>query len=359
MSGVHTVPVVLLGLGNVGSTLLAQIMDTRGTIARRVGLSLMPIGLADISGLVYEAEGLPDDRLEAVRAAAADKALLESVAETGPLDGLAARLPAGTIVADVTAAKQMVPLLEELLGAAGGVVLANKNPLIGSWADARPLFEGRVRYECTVGAGLPVIANLRALLDTGDDVIAMDGCLSGTLGYLCAKLEKGVSYAQVVAEARRLGYTEPDPRDDLSGHDVARKALILARTAGWPLEMADLTVEPLYDAALAALSTEDFMAAAHTLDETYAARFAQAQAAGQTLRYVARVNSEGGTVGLEQVPLDSPLGALKGPANYVALRTRRYDDLPMVISGPGAGPEVTAAGVLGDILALAASMAGR
>ncbi len=358
MSGLHTIPVILLGLGNVGSTLLNQIIDTRETVARRTGFHLKPIGLADISGLLFDPDGLPDDRLQAVRAAAANKALLNTIADTGPLEELASRLPPGAIVADVTASTRMVPLIEVALAAGCGVVLANKNPLIGGWADTRSLFEARLRYECTVGAGLPAIASLRALLDTGDAVLAIEGCLSGTLGYLCAELERGVPYAGVVAQARSLGYTEPDPRDDLSGHDVARKALILARTAGWPLEMSDLTVEPLYDEALADLSTEDFLAAAHSLDDAYAARFAQAQANGQTLRYVARVSPEGGTVGLESVPQDSPLGTLKGPANYIALRTRRYDDLPMVISGPGAGPEVTAAGVLSDILGLAASMAG-
>lgn len=197
-----------------------------------------------------------------------------------------------------------------------------------------------------------MIRSLRDLLDTGDHALRIEGCMSGTLGYLCAQLESGIPYSQVISEARSLGYTEPDPRDDLSGHDVARKALILARTAGWPLEMSDLTVERLYPDSLAKLTVDEFMVAAPSLNADYAGRFQQAQARGNTLRYVAQVGPNGGTVGLQEVAADSPLGTLRGPANYIALFTERYNDLAMVISGPGAGPVVTAAGVLSDILQL-------
>ena len=203
-----------------------------------------------------------------------------------------------------------------------------------------------------MGAGLPVIAALRYLLDTGDRATAIKGCLSGTLGYLCAELERGVPYSVAVSQAHSLGYTEPDPREDLSGRDVARKMLILARTVGWPLEMADVIVDPLYPEALAGVSIEKFMEATQTLDEEYAHRVSEAQVEGDVLRYVARVGPEGGDVRLVAVPRNSPLGALRGPANYIALDTTRYNAMPMVLSGPGAGPEVTAAGVLGDIIDL-------
>jgi homoserine dehydrogenase len=239
------------------------------------------------------------------------------------------------------------------------IVLANKIPLVGPWAETRALLEHpRLRYEVTVGAGLPVIATLRYLLDTGDRIRAIEGCFSGTLGYLCAELERGEAYATTIAQARALGYTEPDPREDLSGRDVARKALILARTVrlrapgstGWPVDMSDLTVEALYPDSMADVSTEAFMEAASILNKTYADRFDAAQAKGETLRYVARISPKGSKVGLTSVPQDSPLGALRGPANYIAFHTERYADVPLVISGPGAGPEVTAAGVLGDII---------
>jgi homoserine dehydrogenase len=200
---------------------------------------------------------------------------------------------------------------------------------------------------------LPAIATLWTLLDTGDRVSVIEGCLSGTLGYLCTQLERGVPYSEAVSEAHSLGYTEPDPRDDLSGQDVARKALILARTVGWPLEMVDLTVEPLYSDGLSTLSRQAFMAATPSMDEFYAGRVRHAASEGRVLRYVARIGPDGGRVGLAPVPQDEPLGALRGPANYVAFYTDRYAENPLVISGPGAGPEVTAAGVLGDVIDLA------
>nr|HID14931.1 homoserine dehydrogenase [Anaerolineae bacterium] len=321
---------------------------------RRVNLRLVPIGLADVSGALLDPNGLPEETLRAALEATSSDRLLDALPGIRPLSEVDNALRPGAILADLTASPKTEPTLRAALGAGCGVVLANKIPLSGPWAEAREFFEHpRLRYEVTVGAGLPVIATLRYLLDTGDRVTAIEGCLSGTLGYLCAELERGVSYSVAASQARSLGYTEPDPREDLSGRDVARKALILARTAGWPLEVADLTVEPLYPERLAGVPIEEFMAATPTLDEEYGSRVAEAQARGQTLRYVARVGPEGGQVRLVAVPQDSPLGALRGPANYIAFHTARYAEIPLVISGPGAGPEVTAAGVLGDIVNLA------
>lgn len=357
----HTreIPLVFLGLGNIGGTLLRQILETRATVAERTGLRLVPVAVADVSGLLYTAEGLPEATLTAALETTQDGGTLSALAGARPLADLTTALQPGAILADLTASPKTAPTLHAALAAGCGVVLANKIPLAGPWDEAAPLLvHPCLRYEVTVGAGLPVIQTLHELHDTGDAITLIEGCVSGTLGYLCAELERGVPYSQAVAQARALGYTEPDPRDDLSGKDVARKALILARTAGWPLEAHHLTVEPLYSEALAGLSIEAFMAAAPTLDAAYAARFAEAQAQGNVLRYVARVTPEGGTVGLTAVERDGPLGALRGPGNYIALHTTRYQPLPLALSGPGAGREVTAAGVFGDILKLARHMAG-
>jgi len=347
------VPIIFLGLGNVGGALLRQTLDTRDVLARRCGIRLVPIAVADISGLLFDPGGLPDGTLRAALQVTADGCLLDALPATRPLSEVDDALRAGVILADVTASTKTEPILRAALDAGCGVVLANKIPLAGPWAEAKTIFEHpRLRYEVTVGAGLPVVATLHYLLDTGDRITAIEGCLSGTLGYLCAELECGVPYSTAVSQARSLGYTEPDPREDLGGRDVARKALILARTAGWPLEMVNLTVEPLYPESLADVSAEEFMAATPTLDEEYASRVSDAQGEGKVLRYVARVGPDGGKVGLVAVPHDGPLGALHGPANYIALHTDRYNEIPLVLSGPGAGPEVTAAGVLGDVVNL-------
>lgn len=348
------VPIILLGPGNVGRALLRQLLDTRDVLARRAGLQLTLAGLADSRALLLDPAGLSGDSLEIALQAKAGGRSLGALPGAGPLSDLTAALQPGAILVDVTASTATGSTLQAALRAGGGVVLANKHPLSGPWAEARTLLEDtRLRYEATVGAGLPAIATLRTLLSTGDRVTAVEGCLSGTLGYLCAQLERGASYSAAVSQAKSLGYTEPDPREDLSGRDVARKALILARTAGWSLEMDDLSVKALYPESLSAVSTPEFMAALPTLDEPYARRVREAQAGGQVLRYVARVGSKGGQVGLETVDQGSLLGALRGPANYLALHTDRYDQEPLVISGPGAGPGVTAAGVLGDIIDLA------
>jgi homoserine dehydrogenase len=303
---------------------------------------------------------LPDDELQAaIRTKEAGNSL-SAFSSSRPLADLDTVLAPGIILVDLTASPETTPMLRAALGCGADLVLANKRPLSGSWIDAESFFDSAgLRYEATVGAGLPVIATLRTLLQAGDRVTAIEGCLSGTLGYLCTLLERGISYSAAVSSARELGYTEPDPRDDLSGQDVARKALILARTAGWPLEIQDLTVKALYDKALSTLSLVDFLEAMPTLDGSYDQQVQRARASNQVLRYRARIDAGGGEVELVAVPQESPLGALTGPANYVAIYSTLYADYPLIISGPGAGPEVTAAGVLADIIDLALASGSR
>jgi homoserine dehydrogenase len=348
------VSIIFLGTGNIGGTLLKQILDSGEAVARRTGLQLAPVALVDVSGVLLDPDGLPQETLRAALTTVAGGGLLESVDTIRPLGDVIQALRPGVILADMTATPKTAPTLLAAMEAGCGVVLANKIPLTADWSAAKTFFEyPALRYECTVGAGLPVIDTLQYLLDTGDQVTRIEGCLSGTLGYVCSELEKGTLYSAAVAQANGLGYTEPDPRDDLSGKDVARKALILARTTGWSLEPGDLTVEALYSESLVGLSVKEFLAATPELDDAYAARVAEAQVAGKVLRYVAQVGPEGGSVGLVAVERDSALGTLRGPANYIALYTERYAEAPLAISGPGAGREVTAAGVMGDIIKLA------
>jgi homoserine dehydrogenase len=357
MSKNREVPIIFLGLGNVGGTLLRQVLRHSDAVTERTGLRLVPIAVADVSGVLLDSDGLPEGALQAALQATARGDLLKSLSDVQPLEEVGKALRPGAILADLTASPKTEPTLQAALDAGCGVVLANKIPLAGEWSKAQSLLEHpNLRYECTVGAGLPVIDTLHYLLNTGDQITRIEGCLSGTLGYLCAELERGMPYSNAIEQAHMLGYTEPDPRDDLSGKDVARKVLILGRTAGWPLEEADLTIEALYSGWLANVSLEEFLENTHTLDSEYALRVQKAKDEGKVLRYVAQVSSEGGDVGLVPVDREGPLGVLRGPANHIALHTRRYNAVPLVISGPGAGKEVTAAGVLGDIIKLAHKM---
>jgi aspartokinase/homoserine dehydrogenase 1 len=239
------------------------------------------------------------------------------------------------------------------------VVLANKKPLAGGAREAEELFAlaarhgRRLRYEATVGAGLPVMDTFAKLAETGDEIVSIEGCLSGTLGYLLSELERWRKFSQALPAAMDAGFTEPDPREDLSGADVARKALILGRLMGFKGEPASVVTESLVPEGARQLPLKQFLARLATWDDYFAQRIRLAQQKGQVLRYLATVTPRRLRVGLQAVPADSPFAALKGTDNQIVFTTKRYREHPLVIRGPGAGPLVTAAGVLNDILALA------
>lgn len=232
------------------------------------------------------------------------------------------------------------------------MALANKKPLTGSIADWEALTSDRdlIRFESTVGAGLPVISTLRRLLDSGDVVTSIEGQLSGTLGYILSALEHGEKFSSVVVDAKGKGFTEPDPRDDLSGLDVARKALIMARGLGQKLDLSDIDIEALYPAEMAELPLEEFMQRLPELDSHIDSKVSAAAKNNKKLRYAATVNDAGIKVGLVEVGEDSPLFSLQGTDNLISFKTGWYDSSPTVIRGPGAGLYVTAAGVLSDAM---------
>jgi len=250
------------------------------------------------------------------------------------------------------------------------VVAANKKPLALNLAvrgrvaeEARRHFRAW-HYETTVGAGLPVIETLRNLVATGDVVERIDGSLSGTLGFLCQEVMAGTPLSVAVGTARDRGYTEPHPRDDLSGLDVARKALILARELGLAIELEDVAVEPFVDAALLAEEDPDrFLRQLASHDDAFAAQVARYAAAGRTLRYLVRIvpGAEGGQVRVGPVAVEPghPAVPLRGAEALVAFTTARYRDYPLIVRGAGAGGDVTAAGVLADVLRLTQNVRGR
>ncbi len=356
------IDIVQYGLGHVGQALLRQVLAGRERLAARTRLELRHVALADSRGLLAEERGLDDAWLE--RALAAKVRGTSLVGAGFPVrPGRPESVPpqaAGNplVLVDVTAADGMEGLALQALERGWGVALANKRPLAGSLETFRRLAaSSRLRCEATVGAGLPWIEMLTHLLDTGDRVLRLEAAVSGTLGYIASQLEAGVPFSRAVAEARARGYTEPDPRDDLSAADVRRKALILARLLGQALEWDDLAAEALYPRAWDALDVEGFMAKMAELDRDYAARTAAAQAAGRTLRYSAEIEEGHCAVGLHEVEKSSPLGALTGPTCLLAIHTERYRPQPLAISGPGAGAEVTAAGVYADIISLGMELA--
>jgi aspartokinase/homoserine dehydrogenase 1 len=216
------------------------------------------------------------------------------------------------------------------------------------------------RYEATVGAGLPIMTTVRDLLDTGDELQAVEGVLSGTMAWLFNRFDGSVPFGQLVLEAREHGFTEPDPRDDLSGLDVARKLVILAREAGWERSLEDVSLESLIPADMQSLPLADFLARVDALDAPMRLRLEQANSRGRVLRYTASLDRSGGMrVGLAELPADHALAHLRLTDNMVQFTTTRYAQNPLVVQGPGAGPDVTAAGVFADLLRVAVALGAR
>jgi len=207
------------------------------------------------------------------------------------------------------------------------------------------------KYETNVGAGLPVIETLQTLLNTGDVVEKIEGIMSGTLSYLFSQFDGSIPFSELVKNARSQGYTEPDPRDDLNGMDVGRKILILARETGAELEMDDVSIENLIPEKLnPKLSIDDFLIQLALYDDLFLNTYMSAKTDNKVLRYIATWGGQKALVGLKAVGEDNPFYYQNGRENFIVFTTKRYKDSPMVIKGHGAGAEVTAAGVLGDIL---------
>ncbi len=348
MKAIFDQPIFLLGFGGVGRALARHIVAARDSHARRRALRLHVIGAADSRGVAYAAHGFDDEALMRLVALKEGGAHFEPAALPA--------LPANCVVVDTTATDATVPMLLDTLGAGGGVVLANKLPLAGDldWFDA--ISAGRARWETTVGAAMPVIQTLNYLLDSGDEVRRIEGSLSGTLGFIAAQLEAGVPFGDAVRDAKQRGYTEPDPRQDLGGKDAARKALILARMLGYRLNLSDVQIESLYPAEMDALTVDEFLREVDSLNARMAQRAAELTRGGRKLRYAAVIERGACRVELAGADPASKLGSIRTSDSIVVFTTKHYQDNPLAISGRGAGQEVTASGVLGDVVSLAGQM---
>jgi aspartokinase/homoserine dehydrogenase 1 len=349
----HSTDVVLLGFGRV-SRALAGMAAGAGNGRIRIVAAL------DRSGYVFDARGLSRGRLLKL-AEGKDKGKLlaglggRRASAQEALHEIAAHAVSRPVLVDVTA-EETSDLLVTALGQGFDLVLANKKPLAGSAAAYRRLVDTaassgrRLRYEATVGAGLPVIDTFRKLVESGDSVRRVEGCVSGTLGFVLSSLDSGKSFSEALREAMARGYTEPDPREDLSGADALRKGLILARLLGFA--GATPHADSLVVRALAGVPLQQFLARLPEFDGAWRSRVAREAARGRVLRYVVIATPRGVSAGLRAVPRDSPFGSLQGTRNLLSFTTRRYHAEPLVVAGPGAGPEVTAAGILNDIHAL-------
>ena len=356
----QTFAVGVIGPGNVGGALLDQLRDAQPQLLGKANLDLRLRAIASSRNMLLDERGISGDWRQ--RFAATDTRI-DLEAFTAHL--VSSHLP-HLVIVDCSGSPAVADRYAEWLAAGIHVVTPNKQAGAGpserydAIREATAASGARFRYEATVCAGLPVISTLRDLIDTGDVLLSVEGIFSGTLAWLFNRFDGSVPFSQLVTEARGMGYTEPDPRDDLSGTDVARKLVILAREAGRRMNLEDVAVESLVPAALRDASVDDFMSRLPEVDALFADKLARAQAAGQVLRYVARLDAAGhASVGLVELPRTHAFANLRLTDNIVQFTTRRYCDNPLIVQGPGAGPEVTAAGVFADVLRVAAGQGAK
>ena len=357
----QTLSIGLIGPGNIGGTLLDQLASESDRLRREFDLDIRVRGIASSKKMLISEEGID---IHAWRELFQTTAVAYN--EEIFLSHIAAQYYPHAVIVDCTSSSERAMQYAKLIERGFHIVTPNKKAGSGPYDYYRKLMDTSLRtgrkflYETTVGAGLPVICTLKDLRETGDRVISVEGMVSGTLCWLFSEYDGTVPFSSLVKKAKSLGYTEPDPRDDLSGMDVARKTVILSRELGYSTEVSDIAVQSLVPESMQNLSSEEFMARLHEMDEHMLSLYNEAAARGMKLRYVGRVAEDGKcSVSLSEYPLDHPFSQAKGTDNVISFRTARYDSQPLVIKGPGAGPEVTAGGVFADILRLSAYLGSK
>jgi len=345
------IDVILLGCGNVGGELLAQFQRQAESL-REHHADLRVRAIADSSRLLVADDVLDLDHWREDLAEKGRPWTIDDVIKIRENLGLL-----NPTIIDCTTDEDLAAQYVRFLGNGFNVVAANKKANTASLDYYREMRETAAKnfrkflYETNVGAGLPVIDTMQGLMRSGDELKTFEGILSGSLSMIFGLLEDGMPLSGAVAKAMEMGFTEPDPRDDLSGMDVARKLLIVAREVGMELELDDIEVEPAVPmGAVSHVERTELIDALQSLDENFSARIRAADAQGSVLRYVGRIEDGKCRVSVEAVPSQKPLGAIRDGENALVLFTRYYQPIPLVLRGYGAGAAVTAAGVFGDIL---------
>lgn len=343
--------IFLVGTGLIGKSLLAMMSKEYQRLAKQNNLEVNVAGIANSTKMLFRESGLP-----------MENAMQEMLQQGEPMnmDAFFGTMNAlnlsNSIFVDCTSSEEVTEHYQSILSSNISIVTPNKKANSGSmekYAQLKSIaFKRGVKflYETNVGAGLPVINTLNDLLMSGDKVLRIEAVLSGTLNFIFSSFTEGKRFSDVVKEAKQKGYTEPDPRDDLNGMDVARKTLILSRESGLALELEDIEVENLVPQDCGEGKVEDFFSKLGAHDEAFNLLRKKAASKNEKLRYMAVLENGKTTIKLASVNDQHPFYSLSGSDNIILLTTERYHERPMVIRGPGAGAEVTAAGVFADII---------
>lgn len=344
----------IVGVGHVGKRLIEQIRHQQSNLKDNKALELNVVGIANSHHCIFDRNGIDIEHYADILGKS------EMVASpTTICDEIIKMNIFNPVFVDCTATKDIAAMYDRLLSHNVNVVAANKLAASSKYDNYKKLKQiARKRdvkflFETNVGAGLPIINTINSLINSGDKILKIEAVLSGTLNYIFNVLSEKVPLSKAVMMAKEAGYSEPDPREDLSGKDVVRKLVILSREAGYRIETEDVKKNLFVPESLMQGTTEDFFKNIASIDDEFEKRRAATVQSGRALRFVARLENGEATVGLEEVTSDSPFYSLESSNNVILITTERYKEYPMEIKGYGAGAEVTAAGVFADIISIA------
>lgn len=358
----HTISLGIVGLGQIGKTFLKQILATKKLLHEKYNLDIRVRGVCNSKNMEFSEKGfLENEQLDLGSGSQSSRPLdLGEFAKNIKSENIP-----HSVIIDCSASDEIASHYEGWLIQGLHVITPNKKAGSGDFIRYQKIKslsyqnERQFLYEATVGAGLPVLSTLIDLIQTGDEILKIEGILSGTLSYIFTEFAKGGQFSEIVIQAKNKGYTEPDPRDDLNGLDFARKMVILARDSGVALNLSDVQVESLVPVEIKDLkSVDDFLLALPKFDQLMQDK--KNASPQSTLRYIGSYDAKTKLVrvGLQALPLDHPFARLQGSDNIIAFTTRRYQN-PLIVQGPGAGPEVTAGGIFADLLRLARNLGAQ
>lgn len=352
LSDAKALNIFLVGTGLIGKTLLKQFNENAARIKEDQSLEIKVIALADSKKMLFDSKGIAIQNWEKLLDASKEKSDLKIFVEKM----CELNLP-NSIFVDCTASEKVAAHYIDILKSSISIATPNKKANSGKLDDyiklalAASKSNARFYYEANVGAGLPILGTLKDLQYSGDTIVKIEAVLSGTLSYIFNSFTGDKKFYKVVREAQEKGYTEPDPRDDLNGLDVARKLLILARETGRAIDLDDIKVENLIpEKCRKASSIEEFFAELEKSEDYFQQKKLTAERNNEKLCYIATLDSNGAKVELKSINAKHPFYSLSGSDNIISFTTSRYKETPLVVKGPGAGAEVTAGGVFADIL---------